>query len=342
MKGVGPPVVIRCAAVALRLIEVIVRDQDAAEALEACRLEEAEGVWASDYDDEHTGVRVLIDADNTETVLDRLSQRFEERPGFRALVYRLEAALPRIERDEKARKERRYGRSRLSRAELRGLAEDGAELNGVFVAAVLLSTVVAVVGLHRNDVAVIVGAMVLAPLLGPNVSLAMGTTLGDADLIWASLRKNVLGVSLALGLAIVAGLYLPIDLASPAIQARTQAAFLDLALAGAAGAAGGLAFTTGVPASLIGVMVAVALLPPTVVLGLHLGATDMQAAGGAGVLLAINVVCVNLAAVAAFVVQGVRPREWWDADRARAATRTALFWWSAGLAALALLLTRLQ
>jgi uncharacterized hydrophobic protein (TIGR00341 family) len=331
--------------VALRLIEAVVRSDQADTAREICQGDDVLGVWSYDFDDEHSGVRVLLDARATEEILDRLSNRFEGQEGFRALVLRLEAVLPPPEAKEEEsppeKPEPRYGRSRLSRAELYSQAQEGAELNWVFFTMVLLSTVVALVGLDRNDVAVVVGAMVLAPLLGPNVSLAMATTLGDKKLAAGAFRKSASGMALALALSVAAGAWFPIDLASPAILARTQAALPDLALACAAGVAGGIAFTTGVPASLIGVMVAVALLPPAVVLGVTTGSREWSMASGAALLLAVNVVCVNLTAVATFAAQGIYPRRWWEADQARRATRRALIGWTILLLALVALVAQL-
>ncbi len=83
--------------------------------------------------------------------------------------------------------------------------------------------------------------------------------------------------------------------------------------------AGALAFTTGVSATPIGVMVTVALLPPLVALSLFL----------------MNLICVNLAGVLTFLVQGIRSASWWEKDRAAKATRTAIALWAALSAALA-------
>lgn len=327
---------------AVRLIEAIVRDDQTVFAHELLQSDGVLSSWTYDFDDEHSGLRVLVDARATEAVLDLLSQRFEQQEGFRAMVFRLEAVLPRQEINGGQREETRFGRSRLSRPELYARAEEGAELNWIFFATVVLSTIVAIIGLHRNDVAVIIGAMVLAPLLGPSVSLAMATTLGDEGLAAKALRKNVWGVLTAIALSAAAGALLPIDFSSPAILARAEAALPDIALAGAAGVAGGVAFTTGVPASLIGVMVAVALLPPAVVLGMTLGLQEWSLASGAALLLAVNVVCVNLAAVTTFAVQGIRPRLWWEAERAKSATWRALFAWTVLLAALVALVMRIS
>lgn len=317
-------------------------DEQAKEAFELCQGDSVLGVWTYDYDDEHSGVRILLDSKHVEEILDRLSHRFEGQKSFRALVFRLEAALPRPEPKENdgEKAEPKYGRSRLSRAELYAQAHEGAELNWVYFAAIVLSTVVALIGLERNDVAVIIGAMVLAPLLGPNVSLAMATTLGDEELWASAFRKGVLGLAVALALSVAAGALLPVNIYSEAIQARTHPSLPDLALAAAAGIAGGIAFTTGVPASLIGVMVAVALLPPAVVLGVAAGLQNWPMASGAALLLAVNLVCVNLTAIATFAAQGIRPRNWWKADQARRATLRALVAWALLLAALAALITQ--
>jgi uncharacterized membrane protein len=114
--------------------------------------------------------------------------------------------------------------------------------------------------------------------------------------------------------------------------------FSDIALALAAGAAGALAYTTAAPGALIGVMVAVALLPPTVTFGMLLGSGHMRAALAALLLLLTNLICVNLAGVLAFLVQGVRPRTWWEADRARRAVRNAVALWTILLVVLAALI----
>ena len=104
------------------------------------------------------------------------------------------------------------------------------------------------------------------------------------------------------------------------------------------GAAGALAFTAGVPAVVVGVMVAVALLPPLAVAGMLAGAGEPGAVGALTLCLT-NVTCINLSAMATFYLQGVRPRTWWEAGRARRATVRAVVAWALLLAALAVLIT---
>jgi uncharacterized membrane protein len=109
-------------------------------------------------------------------------------------------------------------------------------------------------------------------------------------------------------------------------------------LAGAAGAAGVIAVTRDQATGLVGVMVAVALLPPVVALGLLLGAGHLDAAVQAGLLTAINIVALNLAAVCTFLALGVRPRDWRDLEQARTSIRVALALWGTALVLLLVLL----
>jgi uncharacterized hydrophobic protein (TIGR00341 family) len=126
-----------------------------------------------------------------------------------------------------------------------------------------------------------------------------------------------------------------VDPGVPELALRAQVAYPDLVLALASGAAGAMSFTRGISASLIGVMVAVALLPPLVAMGLFIGAGMWQIAWSSGLLLLTNVVSVNLAAVCTFLIQGVRPMRWYEEKRARKATRLAIILWLVSLGLLA-------
>ena len=196
---------------------------------------------------------------------------------------------------------------------------------------VFLSTIVAAIGLIENNVAVVVGAMVIAPLLGPNIALALAATLGDKPLITQSLKTNLAGLGMALGLSIAIGLIMPVDLNSHELVSRTYVKADSAVLALASGAAAVLSLTTGLSSVLVGVMVAVALLPPTVTLGIMLGSGQMGLAFGAALLLAVNVVCVNLAAKIVFLARGVKPRTWLEKRKAKQSVTIYLLFWIGSL-----------
>ena len=120
---------------------------------------------------------------------------------------------------------------------------------------------------------------------------------------------------------------MPFDPGGREIASRTEVGLSDVALALAAGTAGAVAVTSGVSANLIGVMVAVALLPPMVAFGLLIGAGRFDLADGTGLLLAVNLTCVNLAAVATFLIRGIRPSTFYEQDKAKKASVAALIVW---------------
>lgn len=136
----------------------------------------------------------------------------------------------------------------------------------------------------------------------------------------------------------IIGWFAPVDLENPEIASRMQVSYADIVLASASGAAGALSFTAGVSGFLIGVMVAVALLPPLMVFGLLLGAGHIHESINAFLLFATNIVCLNISGVVMFLFQGIRPNSWWEATRAKKQTRIAIIVWISLLAVLVLLI----
>ena len=328
----------------LRMMEIIVPESD----LPALNrlLEETSGVdpWSETLDGGRGRVRALLPTGRTEEVMDLLQQRFGMHDEFRVMLLAVQATLPKLEEEEPppkaAEEEKKKERKifRVSREELYETVTGGTKLTGIFLVTVALSTLVAAIGLVRGDVAIIIGAMVIAPLLGPNVAVALSVTLGDTPLLSKSLRTFTAGIALALLIAVIFGLLVNVDPAGSQLAARTSLGLSDILLALAAGVAGALAYTTGLPAALIGVMVAVALLPPLVTAGLMLGAGRPDLAVRATALFTVNVACVNLAGVVTFLFQRVRPATWWEGRRAKKATRWAIVFWAVLLVLLGVLI----
>ena len=303
-----------------------------------------DALW-NDENESRAFCQVVVGKEDVEGLLDKLSAHFPGEADLHAAVMEVTAILPEPKRDEPAPEPEaatpappvrrwpwRSTRS-VSREELKTQLAQGAEIDDVYLTTVLLSALVAAVGLMQDNVAVLVGAMVIAPLLGPNMSLALATTLGDGELFGRSIRCNAVGAGAGLALAIAIGLLFPLsEPFGPEIASRTRLGFPDLALALASGAAGALALTAGARSSLVGVMVAVALMPPLVVTGMLLAGGHWGAATAAGMLVSANLICVNLAAVATFLVRGIRPRSWWDAKASARRSRNALTVWIALLA----------
>jgi uncharacterized hydrophobic protein (TIGR00341 family) len=324
---------------ALRLIEIMLPDTNA-EQIEAILPElRSIGCWCQDATDNLTLVRVLAEAEQVEGILQTLEEKFAHHAQFRAMLLEVTATSPALAppeeeaAGEQAEDEDAPAPERIACLELSEKLADGGAVSLNYILSVVLSAVVAAVGLMRDNVAIIIGAMVIAPLLRPNMALALATTLGDAGLARRALKANLAGLGVALGLAAATGFGLPVDPRSPEIAARAAVGYSDVILALAAGCAGALAFTAGVSEALVGVMVAVALLPPLVAAGLLLGA-GYPAQGVHALLLTLtNIICVNLAGVAMFLLQGIRPRHYWEAQRASRMVKIAVCSW-AGLLAL--------
>ena len=290
--------------------------------------------WVATTPDEMNHVRLLVDSTDTEKLVDDLGLRFASDGSFRLFLLPVEASLPRPRKpppDEASKAEAKKEApppQRVSREELYADLTEGLGVSWQFLVMVALAAIVAAIGLVRDSATVIIAAMVIAPLLKPNLALSLGTTLGDLDLIRTSIRVNLAGMALGLVLAVGFGLLFPIDREIPEISFRTIVGPGDILLAGASGVAAALSVTTAASSALIGVMVAVALMPPLVVAGLLLGSGDLRGAAGAGELLAVNIVCVNLAGIATFLAQKVVPSRYWEVERARAATRRAMVLWA--------------
>ena len=232
---------------------------------------------------------------------------------------------------------------RIGREELYEDIKDAAQCSRVYLAMVVLSTIVAIVGLAYNSVAMIIRAMVIAPLLGPNMAMALGTTLGELPLLGRAMRTSLAGIVMVMVLSAIIGALVHVNPGLTEVASRTRVGLGEIAVALASGCAGALAFTTGVSATLVGVMVAVALLPPLVAFGLLLGGGHPELAIGALLLFLMNLICVNLAGVTTFLVQGIHPASYEEKSRAAKATRVAIGLWAtllAGLVGILLLLRK--
>jgi len=315
----------------MKIIEVIA-DQGNADTVKAV----AEKFEALDFrlgvvDDAGVQVMRLVVSDSQlQVTQDMLQQVITGQPLARMIVIPIDTLLPRPDKEDREKEDS----ASASRELLYDSIEKNARLDTNYLLLVLLSTIVAAIGLIENNVAVIIGAMVIAPLLGPNLALALGSALGDAELMRKALLTSAAGMGLAIALSFTLGYLWPGSLKSAELLLRTEVNLDSIALALASGAAAALSMTTGLPSVLVGVMVAVALLPPSATFGIMLGQGETTLAMGAALLLAVNVVCVNLACKIVFLAKGIKPRTWWEKDKAKKSLRFYIMAWIISLAIL--------
>jgi uncharacterized hydrophobic protein (TIGR00341 family) len=279
-------------------------------------------------------VRLLVTDERLQLTLDTLQSVLGAQPTARIMVLAVETSLPKPA--EEIRKEKKPATA--AREALYEGVQKNARLDRNYVVLVILSTVVAAIGLIENSVAVVIGAMVIAPLLGPNLALSLGTALGDISLMRKSAKTLFVGILLAVAFSAGIGFIWPHDFTSQELMSRTDAGLDSVALALASGAAAALSLTTGLSSVLVGVMVAVALLPPATTLGLMLGIGNTNLAMGAGLLLAVNIVCVNLASKIAFLIKDIHPRTWVEKERAKRAMVIYILAWLVALSILILVI----
>ncbi len=181
--------------------------------------------------------KLIINAEQTEQLLDRLEAAFVNVENFRIIIASVEATIPRIEKpkpaEDKSEKPlaKKIKFARVSREELYSDIQEASRLSWLFAIMVALSSVVAAIGLTRDNTAVVIGAMVIAPLLGPNVAIALAATLGDIQLAKNARKANLVGIALPLFFSAIIGMFFR-DAEFPAeILSRTQVNLSDIVLA---------------------------------------------------------------------------------------------------------------
>ncbi len=183
-----------------------------------------------------------------------------------------------------------------TQVQVRRAIDVGARLTSPYIAMNALATVVAAYGLLANSTAVVIGAMIIAMLLGPIMGLALALVDGDVDLLKRALIAEVVGAALVLAIGFLIG-KLHSDLPITAeILSRTSPSLLDLAIALGGGAAGAYATVSPrVSVGLVGVAISTALVPPLAACGICLSHGLMEQASGSFTLFLTNLVAIQCA-----------------------------------------------
>ena len=192
--------------------------------------------------------------------------------------------------------------------ELFSTLRKGAESSNSYLVLMVLSTLIATLGLFGNSSPVIIGAMILAPLMSPIISLSMGVLRQDKTLILRSSKAIALGMLLGYLCAMLITWLTPLNISNDEIMARVRPNLLDLGIAVGSGIAGAYASAKEeVAKTLAGVAIAVALVPPLAVSGIGLGWLDWNIFTGALLLLFTNLAGMVLAAATTFLFLGFSP-----------------------------------
>jgi uncharacterized hydrophobic protein (TIGR00271 family) len=203
-------------------------------------------------------------------------------------------------------------------------AEKSASTNLDYIVMIVLSAALATLGLLTNSVAVIIGAMLVAPLMSPISSFSTGMATGILHLTRRASLTLFTGVTLALLISIVMGVVLPIDTPTDEMLARGSPNLLDAAIALVSGWVAAYATARkGIPAALAGVAIAAALMPPISTVGLGIALRDLDLAFGANLLFLANIAFIIAAQYTTFLWIGMHPTE----DREGATLNQSRAWW---------------
>lgn len=242
---------------------------------------------------------------------------------------------------------KRYSGTRISREELTARAENLAPETSTYLAFLILSTVIATGGLLLNSAATIIGAMVVAPLMGPAISASVGTVLDNRALASRGVKLQVGGLLLAIAVGALLGILmresilLPpgLDIRDiPQIAERTSPNFLSLFLALGSGIAGAISIIRGAGSALVGVAIAIALVPPAATSGLGIAWGLPGVAIAAGVLVLVNLLAINISALIMLWISGFRPAEEEAVGRARSSVVSHIAFIALAIALLSIVL----
>ncbi|MCB1909124.1 MAG: DUF389 domain-containing protein [Rhodocyclaceae bacterium] len=215
---------------------------------------------------------------------------------------------------------------------LRSLRADG-QLTARYLFMVAIAAGIATIGLLLNSPAVIIGAMLISPLMGPIALTGASVATLSAPHMRAGLSALAAGALAALTLSGLIVLLSPLHDSTPEILARTRPNLFDLVVAVLSGLAGGYATVRGRGGAVVGVAIATALMPPLAVVAFGIVSRQWQLASGAGLLFLTNMVAIALAIALVLSCYGFARRE----------TRSKLVWqtvlWGVLLAPLAYPLT---
>jgi uncharacterized hydrophobic protein (TIGR00271 family) len=201
------------------------------------------------------------------------------------------------------------------RAEVQVQLRDSSDPDFDYFLLVVMSSIIATLGLLIDSPATIIGAMLVAPLMSPIIGLGLASITGDSRLLTNAASSLVRGAVLAILIAFILTWFnrflpfIPFTGLPAEVLARTRPSPIDLTIALAGGLAAAFALVMpDISAALPGVAIATALMPPLCTIGIGLARGELAVAGGATLLFITNAVTIAFAATLVFFALGFVPR----------------------------------
>ncbi len=298
----------------MRLVQVFVSDDELESVRSTLEERDVDYVTTSGSDDqvEHTLVQFPLPTDAVGDVLGALSEAGVDERAYTVVGSAESAMTPNMETLIS-----RYASdyTPLASFELSSKARSLSRDTYSFVWMILLSAIIATAGLLIDSPAIVVGSMVIAPIVGPVLTASVGAAVGDWKMMTAGVKQQVIGLAVAIAGAAVTALFLKelyfvtpviepssIELMTVRLAPSATAVLVGVAAAGAAA----FGVTTKGPLSLIGVMIAAALIPAAAAVGIGIAWGSPVVALGTLLLLLVTIVVIDLVLFSSLWLLGYR------------------------------------
>jgi uncharacterized hydrophobic protein (TIGR00341 family) len=210
---------------------------------------------------------------------------------------------------EKSEEYRRIKRKEKEDLNVYQVLSNGARPTIEYYILTILSCIIATNGLIMDSTAVIIGAMIVAPLMTPILAFSLGVIWGDLKLIKTSLQSILKGTLVAIAISAAIAYLVPLPEYSQEILSRTKPTLYDIIVAIASGMVGAYGYANKkISTTLVGIAIAVALMPPLCTIGIGLGTFNKSITTGAIILYAINLISISLAGAVIFWGMKIHPR----------------------------------
>ena len=225
-------------------------------------------------------------------------------------ILSLKASIPEITLNEEEQgKKKKILTQRVTVEEIKKNLEDASRFSPDFFTFILLSALVAGVGLILNSAIILIASMILSPLMSPILGVSFGIVSKEFRMVKIGFLEQFLGLLISIGTGMLIGILglalITPPTITPQMIARGYPNLFDLIVAICAGIAVGIGITGSIKTSLIGVAIAVALMPPAVNIGLAIVYNDPILSLGSSVLLFMNIITINICALIVFKLKKI-------------------------------------
>jgi len=223
-------------------------------------------------------------------------------------ILKLQATIPELKEDQTEISEELS--SRVSVEEIESSVKEGMELNINFYLFIMIAAFIAGAGLILNSAAIIIGSMIISPFMGPILGVSYGIISKNYLLVGKGIIGQFLSLFIAIGIGVLLASLAFLIYGSPSIthemMNRNFPTIFDLIVSIGAGLAVGFAITGKIQSSLVGIAIAVSLMPPAVNIGVAIIYGNLLLSFGSFVLLMSNILVINFMAILIFKLKKIK------------------------------------